>query len=108
MFLIQTFAYIKYKHYIYRKLNKMNITNKIPNLKEGYNEIDIPFGNLTIIGEIYLTDTREFSTPAYDSSDGLGDLLSGEITLEIDIELLDKDGENIDFELDENLLIDRY
>lgn len=66
------------------------------NCDGGLIDIDITEGHLEI--SIHTIDDRYWTGPEYDSCDGLSTLISGEIDFDLEIELYDEDGNDIDFD----------
>lgn len=70
---------------------------------EGIHRLEvITDDDLTIIGCITITDDRYYQTLEDNSPDGIPILKSGTVNWDLDVELLDRDGENIDFEVNDN------
>jgi len=71
-------------------------------------EIEIETKEGLLIAIIDIEDTRSFSSPSYDSCDGLSELNTGDISITIDATLFDEDGDEkeIEFNINENLVYD--
>ena len=78
------------------------------NIDDEYQEFDIPtkYGNLIV--NILLNDSRIFSPPSYDSPDGLSELVSGDISFDLNTILINEDDDIIDlnYNIDENKIYD--
>ncbi len=76
-------------------VKKVNVSDEVPTLEIGLNRIEVPINNYTLCGTI---DVEYDGVRAQNPEDEV----DGEFTFDIDLELLDHNGDSIDFNVDEN------
>jgi len=78
------------------------------NIEKEEQELKIQTKYGILLVAIFLNDEREFSSPSHDSCDGLGDLISGDISCDIEAGIFTEDGDEleIDFSINEDKIYD--